>query len=160
MEYRVVFDVVQAGYKDWTPGLVPLVMMGVGAWMVRRYARVPMKGIGIFARVFPLVFLGFATLLAVAVFGSALWTYWSLRSAVLSGKVSRVEGVVSDFKPMPYGGHAMEHFCVGEACFEYSDFVLTGGFNNTSSHGGPIREGVRVRVTHVDGTIVRLEVAQ
>ncbi|WP_321797617.1 hypothetical protein [Burkholderia sp. BCC1988] len=63
------------------------------------------------------------------------------------------------FEPMPYGGHAMERFCVGQVCFSYSDYVVTGGFNNTASHGGPIRAGLPVRVSYVDGLIVKLEVA-
>ncbi|MEO7576992.1 MAG: hypothetical protein ABIT83_05210, partial [Massilia sp.] len=66
---------------------------------------------------------------------------------------------VADFVPMPAAGHAMERFCVQQACFSYSDFVIGGGFNNTASHGGPIRAGLPVRVTYVDGDIVKLEIA-
>jgi len=54
----------------------------------------------------------------------------------------------------------MERFCVSGVCFAYSDFVITSGFNNTSSHGGPIREGLPVRVTYVGDMIVKLEVAR
>ena len=53
----------------------------------------------------------------------------------------------------------MERFCVSGTCFEYSDYVVTGGFNNTSSHGGPIRAGLPVRVSHVGDRIVKLEIA-
>ncbi|WP_322021733.1 MULTISPECIES: hypothetical protein [unclassified Burkholderia] len=53
----------------------------------------------------------------------------------------------------------MERFCVGQVCFSYSDYVVTGGFNNTASHGGPIRAGLPVRGSYVDGLIVKLEVA-
>jgi hypothetical protein len=73
-----------------------------------------------------------------------------------------VTGVVRDFVPMPYEGHAWEQFCVQTACFHYSDYYLTGGFNHTSSHGGPIRAGRPVRITYVprrDGNvIVKLEI--
>jgi hypothetical protein len=46
--------------------------------------------------------------------------------------------------------------------FAYSDYVVTPGFNNTSSHGGPMREGLYVRI-HYTGSvtgvaIVKLEV--
>jgi len=71
-----------------------------------------------------------------------------------------VEGTVSRFVPMPVTGHAMERFCVHDTCFEYSDFVITSGFNNTSSHGGPIREGLPVRVTFVGNKIVKLEITK
>jgi hypothetical protein len=53
----------------------------------------------------------------------------------------------------------MEKFCVNDHCFEYSDYVITGGFNNTRSHGGPIREGLPVRVTFIRNKIIKLEVA-
>jgi len=76
-----------------------------------------------------------------------------------TGRVNVVEGIVTNFDPMPYGGHKNESFCVARTCFHYSDFDFTGGgFNNTSSHGGPIRPGLPVRVTYVDGTIVRLQI--
>ncbi len=74
------------------------------------------------------------------------------------------EGTVSDFKPMPADGHVHESFVMGNRKFEYSDFDLSRpGFNNTASHGGPIKEGLPVHVwfESQDGTnsIARLDVA-
>lgn len=60
----------------------------------------------------------------------------------------------------PYSGHARETFVVNGQYFSYSDYDLTQGFNQTQSHGGPIKEGLQVRITHVDGSIVKLEIAQ
>jgi len=93
-------------------------------------------------------------------FSSTYRDYACLSKAIDSARVSVVEGVVNQFQPMPYTGHAMEHFCVNANCFAYSDYVITAGFNHTSSHGGPIREGLPVRVTFVGSTIVKLEVAR
>jgi hypothetical protein len=59
---------------------------------------------------------------------------------------------------MPKSGHKMESFTVNGVKFEYSDFVVTPGFNNATSHGGPIREGLPVRISHIDNTILKLEV--
>lgn len=60
-----------------------------------------------------------------------------------------VEGSVENFTPMPYGGHAKESFYVNGAYFEYSDYEITGGFNNTASHGGPIKgNGQKVRISY------------
>ena len=70
-----------------------------------------------------------------------------------------VEGVVKNFRPMPYEGHQDECFSVQAQTFCYSDYVVTVGFNNSASHGGPIREGLRVRVSYIGNTIIRLEVA-
>jgi hypothetical protein len=83
-----------------------------------------------------------------------------ISSAQEEGCVELVEGTVRDFIPMPYAGHAMERFCIQSKCFEYSDYDVTSGFNNTSSHDGPIREGLPVRVTFVGGTIVKLEIKE
>jgi len=54
----------------------------------------------------------------------------------------------------------MESFTVGGRRFSYSDYEVTAGFNNTASHGGPIRAGLHVRVTYWGNLILRLEVAR
>jgi hypothetical protein len=69
-------------------------------------------------------------------------------------------GPVTDFRPMPREGHADESFVVGGRRFSYSDYSVTPGFSNTRSHGGPIDNGVYVRITHRDNTILRLEIAR
>ncbi|MGH9970245.1 MAG: hypothetical protein ACREBG_20950 [Pyrinomonadaceae bacterium] len=61
---------------------------------------------------------------------------------------------------MPFEGHADETFVVDGHRFSYSDYDETKGFNRTQSHGGPMREGLQVRITHVDGSIVKLEIAR
>jgi hypothetical protein len=61
---------------------------------------------------------------------------------------------------MPYTGHSEESFTVEGHRFSYSDYIVTSGFHNTASHGGPIREGLHVRVTYSGNLILRLEVAQ
>jgi len=89
--------------------------------------------------------------------------YDSCRKAVMAlrdGQYAVVEGYVSDFVPMPHSGHSMESFVVQGHRFSYSDYVVSAGFNNTASHGGPIREGLYVRVTYTNDVILRLEIAQ
>lgn len=96
-------------------------------------------------------FFGFALLWTTFSFVVTWREYSRLYNAIVTGHARLVEGVVTDFSPMPVTGHAMERFCVSDssACFEYSDYVVTSGFNNSSSHGGPIRAGLRVRVTYI-----------
>ena len=77
-----------------------------------------------------------------------------------TGHYSVVEGIVTDFHPMPYEGHDDECFSVTTQRFCYSDYSVTPGFHNAASHGGPIRAGFRVRVTYSYDTILRLEVAR
>jgi hypothetical protein len=86
-----------------------------------------------------------------------------LVQTIRAGNVNVAEGIVKNFHPMPTAGHDTEHFTVGGRQFAYSDYVITGGFNNTASHGGPIKEGLQVRITYAqarNGTIIlKVEVA-
>jgi hypothetical protein len=50
---------------------------------------------------------------------------------------------------MPYQGHQEECFSVGDRTFRYSDYEPTAGFNNTASHGGPIRGGLAGRIAYI-----------
>lgn len=74
------------------------------------------------------------------------------------GDYQVVEGLVTNFHPMPYEGHQDECFSVQEERFCYSENVITPGFRNTASHGGPIRSGLPVRIAYSGGTILRLEI--
>ena len=103
-----------------------------------------------FAGVFFLV--GSGTLLMT--FGNFAWEFYVLSS----GKAAYVEGIVQNFVPMPFQGHANESFTVNEVPFSYSDYQITGGFNNSSSHGGPVRAGMHVRIWYAGNRILKLEI--
>jgi hypothetical protein len=91
-------------------------------------------------------------------FSTTFHEYTALRSAYRRSQFSVVEGRVTNFRPMPYDGHQDECFSVQSQTFCDSDYVVTPGFNNSASHGGPIHEGLPVRISYVGNTIVRLEV--
>ena len=84
--------------------------------------------------------------------------------AFQAGEYSVVEGRVENFDPMPIEGHKPECFSVNGTRFCYSDYIVTPGFRNTTSHGGPIRSGLLVRIAYIKvrshNTILRLEVAK
>jgi len=82
-----------------------------------------------------------------------------LAAAYRAGKCQVVEGTVMQFHPMPATGHDVESFLVAGKRFQYSDFIHRAGFNQTSSHGGPIHEGARVRIYYLGEDIARLEIA-
>ncbi len=162
MDYQVVFDITTVVYKSWTFLAYGLIFVAAGVLLIAIRKRLP----GWWAKhpransVFAFFFFGFAVVWTLTSFLSTYHDYSSLSSAKEAGRAFVVEGFVTNFKPMPVTGHAMEKFCVQGVCFEYSDYVITAGFNNTSSHGGPIREGLPVRVTYVGNSIVKLEVAK
>jgi hypothetical protein len=157
--YTTVFDVAQSGYRQWSFAASGLIFVAVGL------ALPILMRIGIFRKPpawmqkwFPSVFLGFAIFWTTSCFIATYTDYRRAVSAIRNNRAQVIEGVVTDFKPMPYTGHAMESFVVQGVRFDYSDYVITAGFNNTSSHGGPIREGLPVKIWHLGGEILRLDI--
>ncbi len=160
MDYLVVFDAAEQGFRySLLFCLSATVGMATGIiWLVvdRRYARRRWW----LRRVGPYLWLGcLATILSVGL-GKSLHDQRQLADALRKGEYEIVEGEVVDFVPMPYDGGARESFVVGGHRYDYSDWEATAGFNNTQSHGGPIRQGVRVRIADVGGEIARLEIAR
>lgn len=160
MKYRVVFDVVQAGFKDWHFSAFGLIFVVIGTGMLIYRLKNPAKDSTFRTRIFPYAFTAFACLWTTTSFWVTFSDYRHLREALLNGKYTVVEGTVTDFVPMPYSGHAMEKFNVNGHHYEYSDYNVVAGFNNTQSHGGPIRQGLKVRIADVDGQIAKLEIVE
>lgn len=80
------------------------------------------------------------------------------RADAQAGKCSIIEGRVESYRGTP-GGHREESFSVRGIPFRYSNREITGGFNTTAQVGGPIREGLPVRICYRGGEILRLDVA-
>ena len=49
---------------------------------------------------------------------------------------------------------------VDTAHFSYSKYEINSGFRRNVGQGGPMREGLFVRIANVDGEIARLEIAR
>ena len=156
-----MFDVTQTGFRQWWFSAFGLIFIVVGLALPTLIRR------GIFRKSppsmekwFPKVFLGFAIFWTVTSFITTYGDYRAAIHAMRTNQVKVVEGIVTQFTPMPYSGHVMESFVVQGVRFEYSDYVITAGFNNTSSHGGRIREGLPVRIWYRGNEILRLDVAK
>jgi hypothetical protein len=160
MHYHTVFDLSEAGYKSASFPAFGLIFVALGAIMLAWHRRQPDAEKRRRNSLKALLLLLFAVLWTAVVFGSTYRQYLALLEARDAGRYGVAEGLVTGFQPMPYGGHALESFCVQGQCFRYSDYAASAGFNHTSSHGGPIREGLPVRVTYVGCTIIKLEVAR
>ena len=94
--------------------------------------------------------LGFAIFWTVVSFAGTYGDYRGAIAAMHNGSALVTEGKVEHFVPMRYTGHASESFTVAGVGFGYSDYQITAGFNNTTSHGGPIYEGLPVRIWYRD----------
>jgi ABC-type Co2+ transport system permease subunit len=75
------------------------------------------------------------------------------------GAYAVVEGRVSDMVFGSMEGHRPESFRVGGQVFRYSSSTISPYFHRTAEWGGPIFPGLRVRISHVDGDILRVEAA-
>jgi hypothetical protein len=167
-KYKIVFDAGQHGYENfWFVAAPILIFVAIGAILVIGSAvmqRTSPEAITDERKLFPWVFFGFSLVVATMVLPGTLWGSHSAMSDLREGRYSFVEGPVSSFVPMPYEGHSLESFTVNGHRFSYSDNVMTSGFRNTASHGGPIRQGLRVRISyseHLSGNLIlRLEVAE
>jgi hypothetical protein len=152
VSYRVVYDVLQEGSKVYVPALIAGALVSFGL-MVRRWpARWNAVIVGWGA-----IVLGALGLLAGLNIGMG---ESRCRSWLRNGDVSVVSGTVADFHPMPPGGHDEERFSVDGVSFSYSHNLSLCGFQQTSADSGPIRAGEAVRISHHDGRILRLEVAE
>ena len=158
IDYITVFDASQAGFKSWSFPAFGLIFVAIGLILPRLIKT------GIFPRHppgsvwFARLWLGFAIFWTVSVFCFTFGGWIQARDSVASGRAHYVEGPVENFVPMPYRGHAAESFTVEGIPFHYSDYEVTAGFNNSSSHGGPVRQGLPVRIWYTGNTIVKLEV--
>lgn len=155
MTYTLYFDITQEPYP-WRWLTVLLVASALAlpiliAWIRRLTSRKNVSAIA----VVPLVL----TLVAAVVSSVSLYRYQHLRGVLRSGRCAVVEGAVTAFSPMPPNEHAEEFFSVAGVRFGYSRVLLAPEFHATAIDGGPIREGLRVRITHFEGKILRLEVA-
>jgi hypothetical protein len=164
MQYQVVYDIQQINYPGWWIFGVGLVFASSGTvfFFLRDTAFInslfdmggPVRRV-----IIPLfaVFFGLLWLLI----GCLNYAHFaSLRKLAGSENIDVVEGTVTQFVPMPYEGHANETFIVNGHRFAYSEYDETTGFHHTQSHGGPIREGLYVRVTYSGNDIFKLEIAR
>lgn len=164
MIFRTVFDAAEHGYATWWFPALGLIPMAAGALIVFKptlVQKVMPSGLQGSARVTcGWLILIFASLWAAINFAKTYAQYATVEGSLEGGKYSVVEGPITNFIPMPYRGHSEESFTVKGQCFSYSDYVVTLGFHNSASHGGPLREGLYARVTYIGNTILRLEIEQ
>lgn len=160
--YSVVYDVgsdglIHMAHTEWPAFFVPLVFLPV-AWMLGTGDK-PWKRNGKVVKVsLPIrrLLVGFLVFLSIGLPAWIFADYWTLRSALANRRCEVAEGRVTNYSPMPVEGHKEESFTVNGVRFHYSDFALTAGFNNATSLGGPIREGLQVRIHYLSGELALL----
>jgi hypothetical protein len=165
MDYKIVYEVINEEMKtNWLmPILFILIGLGISIYNIK-YNKKTSFGKR-YSIVFGFVFSGFALLFTLLTTPSAIRGYKTLE-IYKNGDYKVIEGKIANFNPMPYGGHINESFTVNGISFEYSDFDESYyGFNNTASHGGPIKkDGQQVRISYIfqgdKNIILKLELKQ
>jgi hypothetical protein len=157
MTFQTAFDIAHEGYGAWWFPAIGLVLVLVSGLFVLNPTLAILLGIwGRPKKLFSWVFLGFSVLWTVMTFGITYREYRAAATALKEGRYLVAEGLVENF----VSGPKQESFTVGNRSFSYADSVVTAGFRHTASHGGPVHEGLYVRVTYVGNLILRLEIAQ
>ena len=168
MPYTTVFEVTQKPYEWWSPAF-GLIFIAIGIIFIRfgpqldRWNNSRASAFALKPKYLGWFFVIFASFWTSVAFGGTYSSYRECREAYRTGQYSVVEGVVEDFHPMPYTGHQDECFRVQKERFCYSDYSVSPAFNQSASHGGPIRAGLPVRIAYLEvsssnGQILRLEV--
>jgi hypothetical protein len=158
-QYRLVFD---AGAQwDWRVALIPAAM-AVAATVVP-FVILRLRG-GKATLMTRLVYL--VPVMAWLLCGLAVTSMYSQHrraaDALERGGAQVVEGPVEHFQQ----GIKDESFDVGGVHFQYADGIIVPGFHHQAINGGPMREGLPVRIHYVPRRInwggpyiLRLEIA-
>lgn len=153
MPFHTVYVVTRDGFGLSSIGSI--IFIAIVALVVFRQRKNEVSGS------LALVGLVFIGLIGSLVVMTTVDDYVENSYAYLRGHYSVVEGTVENFHPLPPGkGDFYETFSVRGTRFSYTDFQ--GGsecFNRSSTFGGPIRQGLYVRIAHRDNCILKLEIA-
>lgn len=158
MTYRTVFDVLQNGYTGWQDALAFLLPVVIGAFILadglRARKAVPSD---------PKWKMGLGAILISLLFtGSVLWSsyrdYRSLAARLRDRRFHTVEGEVENYGAGGSQGKYFESFSVAGHDFSYYGSSMSGyGFHQLARDGGPIRNGLHVRIAYSGSVILRLQ---
>jgi len=152
-DYQTVFTVLQKS-PPWLSAVIPIAVATFTVFAIVAFVKFKKRRVAVVIAYVVMLFM-VMTLSPAGVSDM----YARARYSYVKGDYSIAEGSVVNFHPMPYSGHQNETFSVNGVEFSYSDYVIIPCFNNTASHGGPILEGLRVRIEYSGNCILKLEIA-
>jgi hypothetical protein len=151
MNCQELFNIARDGLGQiWTPTIVGAALVAFAAICLAVMYRSEHVW-------FAWVLLVVTVLLTIVSALLPLTTFVKFRRALANGEYATVEGRVDHFLPMPAGGHEPERFTISGESFSYTDFSASPFFHHTATNGGPIQQGAYLKIAHVDGKILRLE---
>src|ERR1051326_926742 len=153
--YRTVFDVEQSGYRQWPFALFGLIFVVVGFAMPTLLRMGIMGGGRLWMEKWlPRIFVVGGTFWTATALASTFVDYRRDVDALQNGEAKIVDGRVEHYWQVP---NKSEAFDVGGVRFQYGEGLVIAGFNHTASRGGPIREGLPVKIWYWNEQILRLQ---
>ncbi len=153
VNYQIMFE-IGLGSFPWARVVHPLIFVVIGLLLARFLkSRQIYLVMGVSMASLASLFL----LISLVIF---VPNFIKLRSAYVSGKSSIVEGAVENFRPAPKIGPARESFSVHGVLFSYNALDDTPCFHNAPLNGGPILDGLDVRIHYDEGCIQRVDILQ
>ncbi len=164
MAYEMYYDAALYGFTAWTSVLITLPFVAAviflfskptSYWGAPKVSAKLINGFRYFYLCMTLFFL-------ITSLSETYSNYLLYKNYVENNEFQVVEGVVTNFQPY-VERRSPEEFCVNDVCFKFRDYLTTWGFNQNASDGGPIHEGLQVRIAYVEGEeniIVRLEIGK
>ncbi|MFZ6776477.1 hypothetical protein ACO0LD_06545 [Undibacterium sp. Ji83W] len=168
MNSTLIFDITQTEWTSHLNSFPALVFVAVGVIMTglnisRKRRGLPKHGwnagLDKPGPILPLFILGLGLVTTVYIFRASYFDYTELRSAYEQGNCEVIEGKVENFHAGTRKKNASkEYFDIRHKHFVYPNPGNLAAFNKTVADGGPIKEGLQVRIHHCDGAIARLEI--
>ncbi len=147
----MVFDIVQTGYKNWD-GPIFAFVVSLSLYLLLRIFNLLDESK---RRRAILLGLCFASVSFIGTFTDYVYHSQKMKN----NETLYVEGIVTNFKPMPTGGRSEETFTVSGVSFSFANLPMSG-YNVVKYKGGVIKNGLYVKIWYVDNNILRLELVR
>jgi hypothetical protein len=159
--YRVVFDSTQSPYR-WLLGYSPVLLLGILLIVIVGALLLVARRTTWQTRV--LLGLLLALLSLKVAWNAYFWRLTSQNYYHYVGSYQTAEGAVEKYRAGRTTSLPYEQFEVNGIEFGYMDGGPPKCYHKTAANGGPIREGLRVRISyaqlHFTPCIVKLEVVE
>jgi hypothetical protein len=135
--------------------------IGIGITVVYFTGHLPVRSRNCFTTSFFVVWSTVWLLASTIWLASTLLTAYRYHEALYNNHCEVVEGRVTVLHEQPWGGHAPgDHIMIDNAEFEINYYWSTLAYKRTIAHGGVLTDGAQVRICHLDGDILRVELAR
>lgn len=147
--YEYSFD-----FKDFSTNFIPLIV-GIGflcisLLLVWNKKANPKGSDSTFFRIIGFIVGPLGIGMAVLCMWGMIAEHFVLVELLEDENVYVVEGCVENFHPMPREGHDHESFEINGVYFDYSDFKVMNGYNNTAAYGGVVtHNGQYLKIKYV-----------